>query len=144
MAAALNGWRGGDLRWGSLRLIFGYFRRSVFDIDTWGLLFPLSAVLLGLRWRRLLDRSVPEISILALVTMSTALATVAKFYGGSYAMGDLVGWLTRGFPRAFFPSAFLLVILAFAAWASGAVPVAESSLEGEEHRGELSGQSGGA
>jgi len=113
MAAALAGWRSGDLRLHSLRLILGYFRRDMLDIQIWGLLFPLSAAFLALHLRRIVDRNFPEFLPLALATLGSGLATAGLFYVGSYARGDLVGWMTRGFPRAFFPAAILLAILSF-------------------------------
>jgi hypothetical protein len=113
MAAAFAGWRSGDLRLHSLRLIFGYFRRELLDSGTWGLLFPLSAAFLAFHLRRRSGRSSPEILPLALATFGCGFVTAGLFYVGSYARGDLVGWLTRGFPRAFFPAAILLAILSF-------------------------------
>jgi hypothetical protein len=114
MAAAIAGWKAGDLHLHSLRLILGYFRRVLFDTETWGLLFPLSAALLLLHLRRLYDRAFPILMPLGLATLVTGVGTAGLFYVGSYARGDLVGWMTRGFPRAFFPAAILLVILSLA------------------------------
>jgi len=113
MAAAFAGWRSGELHLHSLRLILGYFRRELLDSETWGLLFPLSTVFLALHFRRRTGRSFPEILPLALATFGSGFVTAGLFYVGSYARGDLVGWLTRGFPRAFFPAAILLAILSF-------------------------------
>jgi hypothetical protein len=112
MAAALAGWQSGDFHLHSLRLLFGYFRREVFDTETWGLLFPLAGILIAIRIRRLADRGVPEALPLALATFAFGTVTAGLFYVGSYNAGSLVGWLTRGFPRAFFPAAILLAILA--------------------------------
>jgi len=118
MVAALARWRLGDLRLHSIRLIFGYFRRELLDTGTWGLLFPVSIAFLALHARRLFDRSFPEVFSLAMATLGCGIVTVGLFYVGSYARGDLVGWLTRGFPRAFFPAAILLAILGFVVAAS--------------------------
>jgi hypothetical protein len=122
MAAALAGWRSGDLRLHSIRLIFGYFRRELLHTQTWGLLFPISIAFLALHVRKLFDRSFPEVFSLAMATLGCGIVTVGLFYVGSYARGDLVGWLTRGFPRAFFPAAILLAILGFVVAASTGRP----------------------
>jgi hypothetical protein len=108
--AALAGWKSGDLRLHSIRLILGYLRRELLDIHTWGLLFPLAAAFLLLGLRKLRDGTA---AALALATVACGLVTAGLFYVGAYDRGDLVGWLTRGFPRAFFPAAILLAILSF-------------------------------
>lgn len=115
MAAAIEHWRLGDFRWNDLRLILGYLRRSLLHTEVWGLLFPTSVGLLALRWRRFLDRAVPEIMILGVAALTTGIATVGLFYVGSYVKDGLFAWLTRSFPRAFFPSAILLATIAFSA-----------------------------
>lgn len=111
---AVAGWRVEQFRWEDLRLILGYLRRSMLQTNTWGLLFPVSFVLIGLRLKKLLARAVPEITLLALATTMTGLVTGGLFYVGSYAVDGLLGWLTSSFPRAFFPTAILLATLAFA------------------------------
>jgi hypothetical protein len=112
--AAIRGWSRGDLHLHSIRLIFGYTRRELLETHTWGLLFPLAMAALILYARRLVDRRVPEILALGLATLGASLATASLFYVGSYIRSDLVAWMTRGFPRAFFPAAILLGILVFA------------------------------
>jgi hypothetical protein len=128
MAALVAGWREGNLRLHSLRLILGYFRRELLDVETWGLLFPMAAAVIIANARKLIDRSVPEAFPLALASLGTGLATATLFYVGSYQGGQLVGWLTRGFPRAFFPTAILLVILAVVLSAARQVATGKESL----------------
>ena len=119
MASAIEGWKVGEFRLEDLRLILGYFRRSMLHLSVWGLLFPLSFVLIGVRLRKLLDRSSPEIGLTALAMLSTSVVTAGLFYVGSYTVDGLFAWLTRSFPRAYFPSAILLAALALAVTAAG-------------------------
>ncbi len=131
LVAALAGWRSGDLRLHSIRLIFGYFRRELLHTRTWGLLFPVTIAFLALHARRLFDRSFPEVFSLALATLGCGIVTAGLFYIGSYDRGDLVGWLTRGFPRAFFPAAILLAILGFVVAAVSGRPQSTQAVSSE-------------
>lgn len=101
----------GELNLESLRLIFGYFRRYAFDLPTWGLLFPASALLLLSRWRSLRRRENPQAFAGMLAIVGTGLVTVILFYVGSFGSSDLFGWLVRSFPRAFFPTAILIGVV---------------------------------
>jgi hypothetical protein len=111
LSVAIEAWRHGDFALHSVRLILGVFRRSLLKTEVWGLIFPVSIGLLILRFRSILSRSVPEIPAVALLVASTGLSTGFLFYVGSYTSLGLVGWLSRGFPRAFFPTAILLMVL---------------------------------
>jgi hypothetical protein len=127
LAAAISAWRTGEFQLRSIRLILGYFRREILNVETWGLIFPIAAAFVLLRWRRIVDRATPEVLPLALATLACGLATAGLFYIGSFDRGDLVGWLTRGFPRAFFPAAFLMVILAVDMAGAGSGRLADAS-----------------
>jgi hypothetical protein len=120
MAAALAGWGAGNFRLVDVRLILGYLRRSMVYLHTWGLLFPVALVLLASQWRRLFQRPRPELRLVSLVAVTTGLATSWIFYVGSYTSFDLWGWMQRAFPREFFPTAILIVVLTIAA--GGAPP----------------------
>jgi hypothetical protein len=62
------------------------------------------------RWRELLN---PPTATLATIALFTGLATTFIFYVGSYNSEDYYGWIKRGFPRAFFPTAFLIIPFVF-------------------------------
>jgi len=106
---ALAAWRQGDYRLQNIRLIFGYFRRNVFHLPTWGVLFAAVGALLLLNWRVSLQERDPVVLSLLLAFGGTALVTCVLFYVGSYVKVDYLPWLEQGFPRAFFPSVTLLV-----------------------------------
>ena len=112
MAAAVDGWLRGDLRLGAVRLLLGVLRRRIFDLETWGLAYPVAAVLVAIRGGRLFHRSVPVGSALALATLAAGLATGIVFYVGSFTSTDFLGWLTRGLTQAMLPVTILLMTLA--------------------------------
>jgi hypothetical protein len=102
-----------------LRIILGYMRRYLFHISIWGLLFPLTGILLLSRLRELLPGRNPLAFAWFLVTIGTGIVTVVLFYVGNYVYGDvspayggLFGWLKLVFPRSFFPTSVLLTITA--------------------------------
>jgi hypothetical protein len=102
----------GELNLVELRLILGYFRRYAFHIPTWGVLFPACALLLLSRWRSLRRRELPQAFAGILAIVGTGLVTFILFYVGSFISPDLFGWLVRSFPRAFFPTAILIAVVA--------------------------------
>jgi hypothetical protein len=112
MAAAVDGWLRGDLRLGAVRLLLGVLRRRIFDLETWGLAYPVAAVLVAIRGGRLFHRSAPVGSALALATLAAGLATGIVFYVGSFTSTDFLGWLTRGLTQAMLPVTILLMTLA--------------------------------
>jgi hypothetical protein len=123
LLAAIRDFSIGDLRLHSFRIVFGYFRRYVLDAGTWGLVFPVSAAvalagLLTKKWR--LE---PADLVLALSVAGTAAATVFIFYVGSFNTDDFLGWLIRGFPRAFLPTAALIVVFAFGLHRNGSTSI---------------------
>jgi hypothetical protein len=104
----------GDFHLHDLRIIFGYMRRYLWHVEIWGVLFPLVTILLILGRRNLHPRRNPDVFACLLMAVGVGFITVAVFFVGSGPgwPGGVFGWLSRGFPRAFFPCSIMLVIVA--------------------------------
>ena len=105
----------GDYNLVELRLIFGYMRRYLFEVNTWGGLFSVGGVILLLGALKLRDTLVPEAFTLVLLFAGTGALTYALFYLRSFVTSDFLAWLMRGFLRGFLSSAIFFataVILA--------------------------------
>jgi hypothetical protein len=103
--------RSGQIDFSDIRLIFGYARRNIFDVSTWGYLFPAGLVIIVLSLRQLKPRQNAYGFSLALVVGSLAALSLGLFYLRSFAIEGLYDLLVRGFPRGFMSAAMLFVIL---------------------------------
>ena len=102
--------RAGDYNLVELRLIFGYMRRYLFEVKTWGVLFSVGGVILLLGVPKLRDSLVPEAFTLMLLFAGTAALTCALFYLRSFVTSDFLAWLIRGFPRGFLAPAIFFAM----------------------------------
>lgn len=103
----------GDLNLTELRLIFGYFRRHIFRLDIWGLIFPVGILLFILNWRSFSRARSPDIIAGFFMLAATGLLTLMLFYLRSFVIDDFLALLQRGFPRGFLPTAFFFAISVF-------------------------------
>lgn len=103
----------GDLNLDAVRIIIRYFIGRTIELQPWGLLFPASALLILLNFKKLSPRRQPDSFSLLLTAGLMGVMSLGFYYVGSFgAVPGLYDWLTRSFPRAFFQSAFLLGTLA--------------------------------
>lgn len=105
--ALLAAWLHGNFDWVDIRLIFGYTRRYLFHIDTWGLLFWVGPVILLFNLRRLFSKQTPELAVVLSAFVASSLLTFGFFYLRAFTTTDLLSWLQRGFPRGFLTSCLL-------------------------------------
>jgi len=103
--------RTGQVDFSDIRLILGYARRNIFEVSTWGYLFPTGLVIIVLGLRQLMPRQNPYGFSLTLVVCSLAALSLGLFYLRSFAIEGLYDLLVRGFPRGFMSPAMLFVIL---------------------------------
>jgi hypothetical protein len=111
----------GDYNLVELRLIFGYVRRYLFEVNTWGMLFSAGGVILLLGVVKLRDSLVPESFTLLVLFAGTGALTCALFYLRSFVTSDFLAWLIRGFPRGFLSSAIFFATAIVLAAPSAAV-----------------------
>jgi hypothetical protein len=111
-ANMLESIRNGNWRWTDIRLILGYARRSLFDISTWGLVYPTGIVISvgGLQYM-LPKKSFYGFSLF-LVTLLTGVLSLGLFYLRSFEIEGLYDLLQRGFPRGFITPTVLFFLLA--------------------------------
>ncbi len=102
----------GDINIQVLRYIFGYSRRNILKISIWGILFPLSFLVLVLNWRLELLKLYPKFVAMLFVLIGITSVTVTLYYVGSNEISNLIVWLQQSFDREFFPSAMILGVLA--------------------------------
>ena len=91
-----------------IRLILGYARRNIFDISTWGYLFPIGLVVGILAIKQLLPNRNPYTFTLILMLFSIGALSLGLFYLRSFEIEGLYDLLKRGFPRGFISPAMLL------------------------------------
>ena len=110
--------KAGDYNLVELRLVFGYTRRYLFEVNTWGVLFSVGGVILLLGMVKMRDSRVPEAFTLLLLFAGTGALTCALFYLRSFVTSDFLAWLIRGFPRGFLSSAifFAMAFITTAPW----------------------------
>ena len=104
--------KAGDYNLVELRLVFGYMRRYLFEVNTWGVLFSVGGVILLLGMVKLRESLVPEAFTLLLLFAGTGALTCALFYLRSFVTSDFLAWLIRGFPRGFLASAIFFSMTA--------------------------------
>src|SRR3990172_516610 len=97
--------KAGDYNLVELRLVFGYMRRYLFEVNTWGVLFSFLGVILLLGALKLRDTLVPEAFTLMVLFAGTGALTCALFYLRSFVTSDFLAWLIRGLPRRLLSSA---------------------------------------
>ncbi len=100
-----------------VRVMLAHVKRMFWEPDTWGLAFPASGAFLVVGiWltRGLQDRS---LKLLAATLFLFSLGPIVLFYVGSLGQSPefLVGWVERGFSRAMFPAAILLLLVSITA-----------------------------
>ena len=125
--------RTGQVDFSDIRLIFGYARRNIFDVSTWGYLFPIGLVITVLGLRQLLPRQNPYGFSITLAVCSLAALSLGLFYLRSFAIEGLYDLLVRGFPRGFMSPAMLFVIL-YGSVLPGSVSRMGHLLGGKERR----------
>jgi hypothetical protein len=103
--------RQGDYHLGELRLILGYTRRNIFDISTWGLIYPLSILLFIWNWKQILPQnSFGGFALFAATVLSGSLS-LGLFFLRSFYIPGLYDLLERGFPRGFMVPTILFFCL---------------------------------
>jgi hypothetical protein len=104
-----------DLHIGAITTILGFARRTLLNIENWGILVPLAVALLAMGWRELRRGSQSDAVILLGVSAATGLGAGMLFYVGSWVTRGLFGWLQRGFDREILAPATLLLVAGFVA-----------------------------
>jgi len=102
----------GDLNLYDIRLLFGYLRRHIFEVKTWGLLFPTTILLLLIFWRKIWNKKKPQYFHILAMIFTTGLLTLALSYLRSFVISDFYALLQRGFPRYFLTTAILIGVFA--------------------------------
>lgn len=102
----------GDLNLYDIRLLFGYLRRHIFDVETWGLLFPTTILLFVFFWKKIWNKRKPVYIYIGTMILTTGLLTLALAYLRSFVVSDFYALLQRGFPRYFFTTATLIGVFA--------------------------------
>ncbi len=102
----------GDINVQTLRTIFGYSRRNIIKTDIWGVIFPLSFLVLILNWRQEVFQQYPKTLAVFFGLIGITSVTVILYYVGSNEISNLIAWLQQSFDREFFPSAMMLGVLA--------------------------------
>ena len=108
----LADFRSGDVDWNALRLVFGFFRRQVFDRTVWGILFPVCLILAVLNWKRLGPRANTGAFTGILLGASMAAVTFLLSFGNSFIRDDLIGLMNQLFSRTFLPTALVAGVVA--------------------------------
>jgi hypothetical protein len=102
----------GELHLEELRLIFGFARRNIFSLPTWGLIYPLGMLMILVGWRQLLPKASFQGFALACAMILTGLLSLGLFYLRSFDIPGLYDLLVRGFPRGFITPTLFMAVLA--------------------------------
>jgi hypothetical protein len=113
VGAALTSVMNGELNLSAIITIGKFSIKNLFSIGVWGLLYPISAVLVVVGiWHH---RAKTNIFFWAcfFTSLSFGVFTAILFYVGQFQSGQefLQGWLTRGFARSMIPSGILLGVM---------------------------------
>ena len=108
LTAALRAILEGELRLGSLRIVLAETARSLADVESWGWIWIMSAILAVLGIRRANSTGRAVFLTAFIMSAGAALVTVTLFYVGSFGVSDLRGWLERGLRREILPAPALL------------------------------------
>ena len=114
ISAASNMWRAilhGDYRLLDLRLILGYARRNIFEISTWGLIYPLGILFFLIGWKQVRLGINFVIFALFMATVATGALSLGLFYLRSFNIPGLYDLLVRGFARGFMVPSILFFVL---------------------------------
>jgi len=103
----LLSWRNGQINFPDIRLILGYARRNVFEVSTWGYLFPAGLAVSILGFRQLHPKRNAYAFAVLLVLVAIGALSLGLFYLRSFAIEGLYDLLVRGFPRGFISPAIL-------------------------------------
>jgi len=102
----------GEWDFPAIRLILGYARRNIFDLHTWGFIYPLGIFITLLGWKYLLPKKDHYAFSIFIVMISTGLLALGLIYLRSFAIPGLYDLLRRGFPRYFIsPSIFYFLVV---------------------------------
>jgi hypothetical protein len=101
----------GDWQPSGIRLILGFARRNIFDISTWGLIYPLGILFFSLGWKQVRPKKNFVSLALFLATLATGALSFGLFYLRSFDIPGLYDLLVRGFPRGFMSPSILFFVL---------------------------------
>lgn len=103
----------GEFRLFELYLIPRLFVERALDVERWGVLFPLIAIVALIGIWRLRPRRDPEIFSLLLISVFLGLIPMLLFYVRAFTRSsDFVQLLNRSFDRAFLPASIALFVFA--------------------------------
>ena len=88
------------------------FLSSITDYS-WGVFFPVVLIILLVNARVLRPHVNMEGFVLSVQPAAIALTTIGIFYVRSYSKSGYASFIDRSFPRAFLPTAILMVYLGF-------------------------------
>ena len=114
MSAASKMWQAflqGNFRLPELRMILGYARRNIFEISTWGFIYPFGILFSILGWKKLRPGNDFVAFALLISTAATAVLSLGLFYLRSFDIPGFYYLLQRGFHRGFMSPTILLFIL---------------------------------
>jgi hypothetical protein len=94
-----------------MRLIIGYARRNIFEISTWGLIYPLGILFFLLGWTEVRPGKNFGSFALFMTTAATGILSLGLFYLRSFAIPGLYDLLARAFPRGFMSPSILFFVL---------------------------------
>jgi len=101
----------GEWDFPAIRLILGYARRNIFDLHTWGFIYPLGIFITLLGWKYLLPKKDHYVFSIFLVMISTGLLALGLIYLRSLVVPGLYDLLKRGFPRYFISPSILFFLV---------------------------------
>jgi hypothetical protein len=107
VSLALEAFRSGQWHLGPLRLIVQEVIRSMWDIKSWGWVWPLSVILAGLLYRRASRAGRAGFLAAAAMGGGGALTTIVLFYISSFG-NSLSTWLATTFGRELLPVPLLV------------------------------------
>lgn len=111
-ATALASMRRGDLNLEAFYWIFRFLAGQLIDPSVWGVLLPLSLVVLVANHRRAMDIALRDAAPLTMLMLAVGLSMVGYYYLVSF-VGDLKFWLGSGVNRMFLPAGILGAIWVF-------------------------------
>lgn len=119
ITATLDAWRNGAYHLRELYLIPRLLYDRALELNRWGVLFQVTALLVVLRLYKLRPKKSPEIFVAFVMTALVSSVAIGLFYLQSYTLGSaFIAVLNRSFDRAFFPAAVLMVLTAVRMYAA--------------------------
>jgi hypothetical protein len=98
----------GNLNLAGLGEVIRYFFEQTLDLKTWGVLYPLAALIAVLNFPKLRQISNRSILTLFLVFITISVSVVTLYYITSFSELGLDWWLPSGFNRMLMPASLLL------------------------------------